>query len=168
MKTELTEFEQKETLARKDLTESFMQRTIQIAQQNPLAPFGAIIVYDNQDILYEAVNSAHHHPLAHGELSVLHALFEGGFHGDKNLLSLYTTAEPCPMCASAIYWSRIPSVFYGTSIPFLHDLFDHQIQIRASEIFSNTPPHYQCHLQGGILESQCDQLFVDAKRLQGR
>ena len=29
--------------------------------------------------------------------------------------ALYASCEPCPMCLSAVYWARIPSVFYGNT-----------------------------------------------------
>ena len=144
----------------------FMAKTIEIASSNPIAPYGAMIVYDDRDILLQSVNSAHHHPLMHGELSVIHTLFDKGFSGDCNKLSLYTTAEPCPMCAAAIYWAMIPTVIYGSSIPFLHDLFGRQIQVRASEIFSKTPDFYHGNLIGGVMEDECNQLFIEAKRLK--
>lgn len=144
----------------------FMAATIEIAASNSIAPFGAIIVYDNKDILLKSVNSAHHHPLMHGELSVIHTLFNNGFNGDVSKLSLYTTAEPCPMCAAAIYWAMIPKVIYGTSILFLHELFGRQIQISAGEVFSKTPDFYSCHLIGGVMEDKCNQLFIEAKKLR--
>ncbi|KTD36026.1 cytidine/deoxycytidylate deaminase [Legionella nautarum] len=144
----------------------FMAATIEVASSNPIAPFGAIIVYDNKDILLKSVNSAHHHPLMHGELSVIHTLFNNGFNSDVSKLSLYTTAEPCPMCAAAIYWAMIPKVIYGTSISFLHELFGRQIQVSAEEILSKTPDFYSCHLIGGIMEDKCNQLFVEAKKLR--
>ena len=28
---------------------------------------------------------------------------------------LYTSCEPCPMCLSAIYWSRLDRLFYGNT-----------------------------------------------------
>lgn len=144
----------------------FMKTTIEIAASNPIAPYGAIIVYDDKEVLMKSVNSAHHHPLMHGELSVIHNLFNNGFDGDVNKLSLYTTAEPCPMCAAAIYWAMIPKVVYGTSISFLHELFGRQIQVGAEEIFSKTPNFYKCHLLGGIMKQECDALFIEAKRLK--
>lgn len=144
----------------------FMAETIEVAASNPIAPYGAIIVYDDKEILLKSVNNAHNHPLMHGELAVIHTLFDNGFNGDVSKLSLYTTAEPCPMCAAAIYWAMIPKVIYGTSIPFLHDLFGRQIEVRASEIFSKTPDFYNGELIGGIMKEECDQLFVKAKRLR--
>lgn len=144
----------------------FMAETIKIAQENPIAPYGAIIVYDDKEIVMTSVNSAHNNPLMHGEVSVIHNLFEKGFDRDVSKLSLYTTAEPCPMCAGAIYWAMIPKVVYGTSIDFLHELFGRQIQVRASEILTKTPDFYNCELIDGIMEDECNQLFLEAKRLR--
>ena len=48
--------------------------------------------------------------------------------------TLYTTAEPCPMCQGAIEWSHIGRVVYGTSIPFLMDHGWGQIGIRSHEV----------------------------------
>lgn len=144
----------------------FMAATIEIATENPIAPYGAIIVYDDKDILLKSVNSAHHHPLMHGELSVIHTLFSNGFDGDVSKLSLYTTAEPCPMCAAAIYWAMIPKVVYGSSIAFLHELFGRQIQVGADEILSKTPDCYSYHLVGGVMEDECNRLFNAAKKLR--
>jgi tRNA(Arg) A34 adenosine deaminase TadA len=144
----------------------FMAATIEVAAENPLAPYGAMIVYDDKEVLLKSVNSAHHHPLMHGELSVIHTLFNNGFDGDASKLSLYTTAEPCPMCAAAIYWAMIPKVVYGSSIAFLHNLFGRQIQVGAQEVLSKTPKFYSCHLIGGIMEEECNRLFIEAKRLR--
>lgn len=29
--------------------------------------------------------------------------------------TLFASCEPCPMCLSAIYWARIPTVYYGNT-----------------------------------------------------
>jgi tRNA(Arg) A34 adenosine deaminase TadA len=70
------------------------------------------------------------------------------------------------MCSAAIYWAMIPKIIYGTYIPFLRALFGRQIQIRATDIFSKTPDFYTCHLMGGIMEDECNQLFIPAKKLR--
>lgn len=145
----------------------FMRETIEVAKSNPIAPYGAIIVYDDREILLKSVNSANNHPLMHGELSVIHTLFSNGFDGDRSKLSLYSTAEPCPMCAAAMYWAMIPKVFYGSSIAFLHDLFGRQIQIGAREILSHTPSFYEAELVGGVMEEECNDLFLKAKLRKG-
>jgi tRNA(adenine34) deaminase len=64
---------------------------------------------------------------------------------------------------SAILWCGFHSVVFGTSIPTLTDLGWNQISIRASEVVqrSHRP---QTAVVGGVLESQCDQLFHSARK----
>ncbi|PBP16013.1 cytidine and deoxycytidylate deaminase zinc-binding region [Diplocarpon rosae] len=50
-------------------------------------------------------------------------------------LSLYTNAEPCPMCASAIRWSGFAECIFGTSIATLIAKGWSQIDMAAEEVF---------------------------------
>ena len=81
-------------------------------------------------------------------------------------MRLYTTAEPCCMCQGAILWAGIPEVVFGTSISTLQRLGWHQIDIPAEEVVRRTP-FAECALIGGVLEHECDELFVAAKREYG-
>jgi len=53
--------------------------------------------------------------------------------------TLYASCEPCPMCLSAIYWARIPTVYYGNTrqdaarIGFDDDLIYRQIPLPPAE-----------------------------------
>jgi tRNA(Arg) A34 adenosine deaminase TadA len=50
-------------------------------------------------------------------------------------LSLYTNAESCPMCASAIRWAGFREYIYGTSIDTLIEKGWGQIRISSMEVF---------------------------------
>lgn len=50
-------------------------------------------------------------------------------------LTLYTNAESCPMCASAIRWAGFKEYVYGTSIGRLIETGWGQIDIESSEVF---------------------------------
>ena len=79
-------------------------------------PFGALLVRDGVVVL-TAENSIHteNDPTRHAELNLVSA-------GARTLglealaaCTLYTSTEPCAMCAGAIYWAGIRSVVYGCS-----------------------------------------------------
>ena len=76
-------------------------------------PFGCVIVKENK-IISEGSNkvTSTNDPTAHGEIVAIReaCLKLNTF----NLIGceLYSTCEPCPMCLSAIYWSRIDKIFY--------------------------------------------------------
>ena len=111
---------------------TFMRRAIAQAKEVPLLPFGAVLVQGaTGDVLAEGHNRSALSPTFHGEIDVINRLAADRPKVDWTSLVLYTTAEPCPMCQSAIEWAGIPLVVYGSSIPFLQSLGWWQIDIRS-------------------------------------
>ena len=142
--------------------ESFMRRAIELALNVPNLPFGALIVNrDTNEILAEGWNKTDINPTWHGEIDVINQLVLRQESLDASKLVLYTTAEPCPMCMSAILWAGIGMVVFGTSIRFLQNNGWHQIDIHADEVVRRSP-HWSCELLGGVLEKDCNALFVDS------
>jgi tRNA(adenine34) deaminase len=146
---------------------TFMRRAIAQAQQVPLLPFGAVLVRRaTGEILAEGHNRSAASPTFHGEMDVINRLAADQPQVDWDSLVLYTTAEPCPMCQSAIEWAGIPWVVYGSSIPYLQDLGWWQIDIRADEVAQRTPFRRTAVL-GGVLAKECNALFEAVPRRPG-
>jgi tRNA(Arg) A34 adenosine deaminase TadA len=138
----------------------FMRLAIEQAKNEPRYPFGAVIVdIKARDVIAEGYNQGRQSPTFHGEIVTINrcAARHPGVNWEQ--LALYTTAEPCPMCQSAIEWAGIPLVVYGTSIPFLKSNGWRQIDIRADEVALRTP-FQRTAVLGGILEDECNALFL--------
>ncbi len=141
----------------------FMQEAIACATQVPTRPFGAVIVVaERAEVIARGFNRTDVSPTFHGEVDVINRCAENHPKIEWNGLVLYTTAEPCPMCQSAISWAGISMVVFGSSIPFLKSLAWNQIDIRAEEVARLTPFN-KCEILGGVLEKECDALFHAAK-----
>lgn len=142
----------------------YMRRAIALAKQAPRLPFGAVIVQRaTGDIVAEGLNRSSESPTFHGEIDAINHCAAAHRSIDWTDLDLYTTAEPCPMCQSAIEWAGIATVYYGTSIPYLKDRGWWQIDIRAEEVARRTP-FRQTRIVGGILELECNALFDAAPK----
>lgn len=142
--------------------ERYMQRAIELATNVPDLPFGALIVNeDSGTVLSEGWNKTSINPLWHAEIDAINGLVSSDVCVVGKSLVLYTTAEPCPMCQSAILWSGIEKVVFGTSIRTLQRQNWRQIDILAEEIVRRSP-EWNCTLIGGILERDCDALFQKA------
>lgn len=94
----------------------FMKMAIQNSNNSDGGPFGAVITKNNK-IIANGNNkvTVNNDPTAHAEIvAIRNACKE---LNDFNLSEcvLYTSCEPCPMCLSAIYWSRIPVVYYANT-----------------------------------------------------
>ena len=66
------------------------------------------------------------------------------------------------MCQSAIIWSGIPEVVFGTSIERLVELGWNQIDLKAVDI-AEAALFGQCSIVGGVLADACDRLFQMAR-----
>jgi len=75
-------------------------------------------------------------------------------------LSLYTNAESCPMCASAIRWAGFSEYIFGTTIDTLVEQGWTQIRISSVDVFRQSSDlGTQTRLIGNILTNETDPLF---------
>lgn len=136
-----------------------MRRALALTANCPDLPFGAVIAScETGEVLAEGWNRSTVNPTWHAEIDVLNRLADAGWRGDRSDLVLYTTAEPCPMCMSAILWSGVGTVVFGASIRHLQQHGWRQIDIRAHEVLRRSPG-WTCTLVGGVLEPECQALF---------
>jgi guanine deaminase len=79
-------------------------------------PFGAVVVRDGRIVGrgWNQVTSAND-PTAHAEVTAIRDACRRLKTYQLTDCELYTSCEPCPMCLSAIYWARIPLVYYGNT-----------------------------------------------------
>lgn len=104
----------------KNKHEEFMRKAIALSEDNLKTmkggPFGAVIVKDGE-IISATGNSVHsdNDPTAHAEVNAIRAACKKLKQSDLKGAVIYTSAEPCPMCLSAIYWAKIEEVYYGNS-----------------------------------------------------
>ena len=80
-------------------------------------PFGAMIVKDNK-IIVVASNTVlkDNDTTAHAEINAIRKASKVLNTYDLSGCTLYATGYPCPMCLSAIIWSNIKEVYYGTNL----------------------------------------------------
>src|SRR5258705_5765258 len=107
-------------LSPSELDEHFLRRSFGVARRamiNGNHPFGAILVDQSRNVLIEAENGymPAHDGTAHAErLLATQACTTLSPELLKNA-TLYSSAEPCAMCAGAIYWAGIGRLVYGLS-----------------------------------------------------
>lgn len=146
--------------------ERSMRRAIELAGNNPKYPFGAVLLDAAKDsVVAEGWNRSAQNPTWHGEMDAINRCAANNPAVDWTKLTLYTTAEPCPMCQSAVAWAGIGTVVFGSSIPYLKSLNWSQIDIRAAEV-AQRASFRKCVILGGILEPECNDLFRAAAALK--
>lgn len=137
-----------------------MRHAIAVAKRNPTYPFGAVITHiDGRVVMAEGVNASSRNPMLHGEVSAMNDYLRRHGNRDWAQMVLYTTAEPCAMCMSALVWAGIGGVIFGTSLAGLKHAGIEQIDIPAATI-AGASPFWHGELLGGELASETDALFA--------
>ena len=139
--------------------EHFMRDAIRQAVKASEAdevPVGAVVVR-NGNVIARAWNQVEllNDATAHAEMLALTAAEVSA--GDWRLTdcTLYTTKEPCPMCAGAIVHCRLQRVVYGAPDP------KGGAAGGAMNLLQFPTLNHQCEITPGIMEPACASLLQD-------
>ncbi|SCC16977.1 tRNA adenosine(34) deaminase TadA [Gilliamella intestini] len=148
--------------------EIWMRRALMLAKHAEVIgeiPVGAVIVDENNQIIGEGFNQpiSTHNPTAHAEMMAIEQA--GKYLNNYRLINttLYTTLEPCIMCAGAIIHSRIKRVVYGAS--------DYKTGAAGSfiNILAQQGINHYAEIKSGVLANECSTILSDffkKRRLQ--
>ena len=128
-----------------------LQTAIDVAQrarEHGNHPFGAILVDENNQVLIQAENTVvtERDCTGHAETNLMR-LASGHFSPEKLLTcTLYTSTEPCAMCAGAIHWGNVRRVVFALSEVDLYEMVgpspEHLI-LSCREVFAKTQRHVE-------------------------
>jgi tRNA(Arg) A34 adenosine deaminase TadA len=138
------------------IDDALVRRSIQLsadAVAHGNHPFGALLAKDGE-ILLEAENTIYtgHDVTHHAETNLVRLAVA---RYDTEFLRgcvLYTSTEPCAMCAGAIYWSGIGAVVYACSSPRLAQYAGAGLELRCAEVFARGARQVSVH--GPALEDE--------------
>ena len=119
----------------------------------------AAVIVKGDKIIAEAVTTIDkdNDPTCHAEINAIKI-------ASKKLKSkrlegcyLYTTYEPCPMCASAIVWARIKGVVYGASMEDETKRCPQRVKIPCKEVLERGTPKVELYPE--FMREECKKLL---------
>jgi len=104
-------------------------------------PFGALLADGQGNILLRAENTVvtAHDCTGHAETNLMREATKAYARQELAHCSLYARAEPCPMCAGAIFWGNVQRVVYALSEAGLYGLTGEtpdQLLLSCREVFA--------------------------------
>jgi tRNA(Arg) A34 adenosine deaminase TadA len=137
-------------LSGSELDEHFLRRSFEVARRavtHGNHPFGAILVDQSGKVLIEAENGymPAHDGTAHAERLLATQACTTLSPDILSRATLYSSAEPCAMCAGAIYWAGIGRLVYGLS--------EHRLRIVTGN-----------HPENPTLDLPCREVFASGQR----
>ena len=125
-------------------------------------PFGACIVKDGRvvacahNVVWAATDIT-----AHGEVNTIREACRSLKGIDLSGCTIYSTTEPCPMCFSAIHWSKIGRIVYGASIADARAAGFNELAISNDTMKKEGGSPVE--IFGGCLRAECAELFREWK-----
>jgi tRNA(adenine34) deaminase len=142
-------------VANRKMDEHYMRMALEEAQkagQNGEIPVGAILVKGDQVLARDHNRCIEHHdPTAHAEILVLRKGGEASGNYRLNETVMYVTAEPCPMCASAMVHGRVSKLVFGALEPKFGAIESRFQFLKDSSL------NHRVEVEGGILGKECGE-----------
>lgn len=95
----------------------------------------------------------------HAELNLVSQACQTLSAEDRARATLYTSTEPCAMCAGAIYWAGIKSVVYACPASTLAEIAGPSLQCHADDVFNGAIDAPV--LKGPMLEGQAAEQHLN-------
>jgi tRNA(Arg) A34 adenosine deaminase TadA len=119
--------------------------------------FGAIIIKNNKNIAQSHdTEITENDPTAHAEINVIKKASKSLGRELQNCI-LMSTHEPCPMCMTAIIWSKISELVYSVSIEDSLKQGRNMFDIRSEEMKLRSNANIS--IKEGILKQKCSILY---------
>ncbi len=151
----------REKIVRTDF-DSYMRVAVQeaqLAKSEGNKEYGAVVVFENQ-IMGQAHNTAitERDPSLHAEVNAIRQAVKARNDPDLCGAILFSTCEPCPMCASLAAWANVTTIVYGVSVEEIAQWGHTRVPISASEIIARFP----CSIEviGNVLHDECRKLYL--------
>ncbi len=146
---------------------SFLREAIGLAEEagrRGNLPIGAVIVLDGQVVSrgMNAIWRPTNELTRHAEMEALRSL-PPLLRAKCREMTLFTTLEPCVMCAGAILLHHVSRLVYGSLDP----------NGGAATCLDSLPPYFKHELSliewtGPALPAECDPLYLRIQELEGR
>jgi len=96
----------------------------QAARDHGNLPFGAILVDENNQVLLQAENTVvtERDCTGHAETNLIRLASQRFSPETLSTCTLYTSTEPCAMCAGAIHWGNVRRVVFALSETDLYQM----------------------------------------------
>ena len=137
----------------------------QKAREHGNHPFGAILVDENNQVLLHAENTVitGSDCTGHAETNLMRLASQHFSEEQLATCTLYTSTEPCAMCAGAIYWGNVRRVVYALSEVALYEIADpspDQLLLPCREVFARSQRYVE--VQGPAPELDTEARAVHA------
>jgi tRNA(Arg) A34 adenosine deaminase TadA len=145
-----------------------LSTTIEVAQharEHGNHPFGAILVNEINHVLLQAENSVvtSKDCTGHAETNLMRLASQNYSSEKLTNCTLYTSTEPCAMCAGAIYWGNVGRVVYALSEVGLYEIIGlspNQLLLASREVFAHSQRHVE--VEGPAMELDAEARAVHA------
>jgi tRNA(Arg) A34 adenosine deaminase TadA len=146
----------------------FLRASFEIARSarnNGNHPFGALLVDEAGHIVLDAENNVvtAKDCTGHAEINLIRkasAMYDGEFLAK---CTIYTSTEPCPMCAGAIFWANVRRVVYGLSEESLYEIVggdtEEVLYLPSREVFGRGQKPIE--VVGPLLEYEAREVHLD-------
>ena len=135
----------------------------QLARDHGNHPFGAILVDENDKVLLQAENTVvtGSDCTGHAETNLMRLATQHFSLEKLASCTLYTSTEPCAMCAGAIHWGNVRRVVYALGETQLYEIVGpspEHLMLPCREVFSRS--ERQIQVEGPALD-----LSIEARRV---